>query len=133
MVSGVTVPVLCRELQRHPLGAPVSIIDHALPYQCCFPSPTFAYQIQGGRHGPCRWEDSAVAIEMHDLAGADPALRFSPYCWRTRLALAHKGMAVQTIAWRFTEKDALAFSGQGRVPVIRDGDRVVYDSWAIAE
>ena len=74
-----------------------------------------------------------MTIVMHDLAGADPALRFSPYCWRTRMALAHKGLAVETIPWRFTEKDALAFSGQGRVPVIRDGDRVVSDSWAIAE
>ena len=74
-----------------------------------------------------------MAIVMHDLAGADPALRFSPYCWRTRMALAHKGLAVETIPWRFTEKDALAFSGQGRVPVIRDGDRVVSDSWSIAE
>lgn len=74
-----------------------------------------------------------MAIVMHDLAGADPALRFSPYCWRTRMALAHKGLAVQTIPWRFTDKEALAFSGQGRVPVIRDGDRVVSDSWAIAE
>jgi glutathione S-transferase len=74
-----------------------------------------------------------MPILMHDLAGADPALRFSPYCWRTRMALAHKGLAVETIPWRFTDKDALAFSGQGRVPVIRDGDRVVSDSWAIAE
>ena len=74
-----------------------------------------------------------MAVVMHDLAGADPALRFSPYCWRTRMALAHKGLAVETIPWRFTEKDALAFSGQGRVPVIKDGERVVSDSWAIAE
>jgi glutathione S-transferase len=74
-----------------------------------------------------------MAIEMYDLAGADASLRFSPYCWRTRLALADKGLAVQTIPWRFTETDALAFSGQGRVPVIRDGDRVMADSWSIAE
>jgi glutathione S-transferase len=40
---------------------------------------------------------------------------------------------VETIPWRFTETDAIAFSGQGRVPVIRDGARVVSDSWAIAE
>jgi glutathione S-transferase len=78
--------------------------------------------------GCCR-----MTLVMHDLAGADPALRFSPYCWRTRMALAHKGLAVTTIPWRFTEKDALAFSGQGRVPVINDGGRVVSDSWAIAE
>jgi glutathione S-transferase len=74
-----------------------------------------------------------MTIIMHDLAGADPDLRFSPYCWRTRFALANKGLPVETIPWRFTERDAIAFSGQARVPVIRDGDRVVFDSWSIAE
>jgi glutathione S-transferase len=74
-----------------------------------------------------------MTIVMHDLAGANPALRFSPYCWRIKLALAHKGLAVQTLPWRFTDKAALAFSGQGRVPVIRDGETVVSDSWSIAE
>jgi glutathione S-transferase len=77
--------------------------------------------------------NTAMTIIMHDLAGADPALRFSPYCWRIRFALAHKGLPVDTIAWRFTDKAAIAFSGQERVPVIRDGDTVVSDSWAIAE
>lgn len=74
-----------------------------------------------------------MSIIMHDLAGADPDLRFSPYCWRTRFALAHKGLPVETIPWRFTDTDAIAFSGQARVPVIRDGDKVVFDSWSIAE
>ncbi|MGE0223996.1 MAG: glutathione S-transferase family protein [Acetobacteraceae bacterium] len=74
-----------------------------------------------------------MSIILHDLAGADPDLRFSPYCWRTKFALAHKGLPVETIPWRFTEREALAFSGQERVPVIRDGDRVVSDSWTIAE
>ena len=74
-----------------------------------------------------------MSIVMHDLAGANPALRFSPYCWRIKLALAHKGLAVQTVPWRFTDKAAIAFSGQARVPVIRDGETVVSDSWAIAE
>ena len=69
---------------------------------------------------------------MHDLAGADPALRFSPYCWRVRMALAHKDLPVRTVPWRFSDKQALAFSGQGRVPVIKDGSKVVSDSWAIA-
>lgn len=73
-----------------------------------------------------------VTIRLYDLAGADPALRFSPHCWRTRLALAHKGLEVETIPWRFTEKEAIASSGQGAVPVLVDGDHVVSDSWAIA-
>ncbi len=70
---------------------------------------------------------------MHDLAGADPDVRFSPYCWRIRFALAHKGLAMETLPWRFSETEAIAFSGQGKVPVIRDGETVVSDSWSIAE
>src|ERR1700722_7977127 len=77
-------------------------------------------------------QSGRMSIIMHDLAGADPELRFSPYCWRTRFALAHKGLPVETIPWRFTETDAIAFSGHARVPVIRDGDKVVFDSWSIA-
>jgi len=74
-----------------------------------------------------------MPITLYDLAGADPALRFSPYCWRTRLALAHKGLAVEAVAWRMTEKDRIAFSGQGRVPVLVDGEKALCDSWAIAD
>jgi glutathione S-transferase len=70
---------------------------------------------------------------MFDLAGADAAVRFSPYCWRVKLALAHKGLNVETIPWRFTEKDAISFSGQGLVPVLQDGDKTIFDSWSIAE
>jgi glutathione S-transferase len=69
---------------------------------------------------------------MYDLAAADPLLRFSPYCWRTKMALAHKTLAVETVPWRFTEKQAIAFSGQGRVPVLVDGEKVIHDSWEIA-
>jgi len=72
-------------------------------------------------------------MKLYDLAGADADRRFSPYCWRVKMALAHKGLAVETIPWRFTEKDAIAFSGQGLVPVLIDGEREVHDSWAIAE
>jgi glutathione S-transferase len=73
-----------------------------------------------------------MSIVLYDLAGADPDLRFSPYCWRTRFALAHKGLPVETVPWRFTDGDAIAFSGQGKVPVIQDDGTVVSDSWAIA-
>jgi glutathione S-transferase len=44
----------------------------------------------------------------------------------------HKGLSFDSIPWRFTDDDAIAFSGQGRVPMLLDGDRVVFDSWAIA-
>ena len=72
-----------------------------------------------------------MAITLYELVGRDD-LRFSPYCWRTRFALAHKGLDFDTVPVRFADKQAIAFSGQERVPVIRDGDRTVNDSWAIA-
>ena len=75
---------------------------------------------------------TATTIKMYDLAGADPDRRFSPYCWRIRMALAHKHLAVETIPWRYCEKAAIAHSGHDKVPVIEDGGRAVGDSWAIA-
>lgn len=74
----------------------------------------------------------ALMIRMWDLAAAEDDRRFSPYCWRIRMALAHKGLEPETVPWRFTEKDAIAFSGQGLVPVIVDDAQEVHDSWEIA-
>jgi glutathione S-transferase len=71
-------------------------------------------------------------MQLYDLAGADLERRFSPYCWRIKLALMHKGLTFDIIPWRFTEKNAIAFSGQRRVPVLIDDDQVVFDSWTIA-
>jgi glutathione S-transferase len=73
-----------------------------------------------------------MAIQLYDLAGAEDDRRFSPYCWRVKMALQHKGLAFETIPWRFTEKDKIAFTGSTTVPVIVDGNRAVYDSWEIA-
>lgn len=74
-----------------------------------------------------------MAIRMFDLCGRDADRPFSPYCWRTRMALAHKGLAVETVPWRFIEKDRLAFANSTTVPVIVDGENVVADSWKIAQ
>lgn len=74
-----------------------------------------------------------MPITMYDLAGAEAERRFSPFCWRARMALAHKGLDVETVPWRFTEKDKLPQPNDGRVPVIVDSGRVVHDSTAIAD
>lgn len=68
---------------------------------------------------------------LYDLCGIDSELRFSPYCWRVKLALAHKGLDVETRAWHFTDKQALAFANYDKVPVLVDGDRTVVDSYEI--
>ncbi len=73
-----------------------------------------------------------MAIRHWELAGAEDDRLFSPNCWRVRMALAHKGLECETVPWRFTEKDAIAFSKQGLVPVIDDNGREVHDSWDIA-
>jgi hypothetical protein len=61
-----------------------------------------------------------VTIKLWDLAGAEDDRRFSPYCWRVKMALRHKGLEAEEIPWRLTEKDAIAFSGQKLVPVSGD-------------
>lgn len=71
-------------------------------------------------------------MKLWELAGAEDDRVFSPYCWRIRLALAHKGLAAESVPWRFTEKSAIAATGQGAVPVLEDGADLLHDSWAIA-
>jgi glutathione S-transferase len=73
-----------------------------------------------------------MPITMYDLAGADPERRFSPFCWRTKLALAHKSLEFETIPWRYHEKSKIAFANWDRVPVIVDSAKPVVDSWNIA-
>lgn len=72
-----------------------------------------------------------MAIRLYELKG-DGECRFSPYCWRARLALAHKGLEAELVPVRYADKDLIAFSGQTRVPVLVDGGTMVSDSWAIA-
>jgi glutathione S-transferase len=74
-----------------------------------------------------------MARTLYDLAGAEDNRRFSPFCWRVKMALAHKGLLFETIPCRFTEKDVIAFSSQALLPVLVDGERVVSDSWAILQ
>jgi len=73
-----------------------------------------------------------MTVKLFELVGTDPARPFSPYCWRSRLALAHKGLVAETIPWRFTERSAIAPYKAEKVPVLLDGDKAIVDSWEIA-
>jgi len=73
-----------------------------------------------------------MTLKLYELVGSDAARPFSPYCWRARMALAHKGLTAESIPWRFTEKDAIAPHGSEKVPVLLHGDKPVIDSWVIA-
>lgn len=72
-----------------------------------------------------------MAITLYDLAAAD-GRRFSSNCWRTQFALAHKGLAYETVPTLFTDIADICGGGHTTIPVIEDGDTVVSDSWAIA-
>src|SRR5947209_8267978 len=73
-----------------------------------------------------------MLLKLFELVGTDETRPFSPYCWRTRMALAHKGLSADSIPWRFTEKAAIAPHGSDKVPVLLDGENAVVDSWVIA-
>lgn len=73
-----------------------------------------------------------MPIKLWELKGRDDR-RYSLFSWRTRMALVHKGLEFETHPVYMTDKVAIAFSGGKTVPVIRDGDAVVRDSWKIAE
>ena len=48
------------------------------------------------------------------------------------MALKHKGLEFEAVPWRYSDKDIIAFSGSGTVPVIVDGGQAIADSWRIA-
>lgn len=73
-----------------------------------------------------------MTILLYDLVGRDPARPFSPHCWKTRMALAHKGLEFKAVPTRFIDVPAAENGASTTIPVIRDGDQVVSDSFAIA-
>lgn len=73
-----------------------------------------------------------MTILFYELAGADAARPFSPHCWKTALSLAHKGLEFRAIQKRFLDVPAVENGASKTLPVIRDGERLVADSFAIA-
>jgi glutathione S-transferase len=71
-------------------------------------------------------------IELWELRGKDDR-RYSLFSWRTRMALRHKELEFETTPVAMSDKAAIAFSGGKTVPIIKDGEMVVRDSWRIAE
>ena len=72
-------------------------------------------------------------IQLYDLATKYPNIRFSPFCWRIKYALAHKELSWEEIPiMALTEKNLLPTPNEGKVPVLVDDDQVVFDSWDIA-
>lgn len=73
-----------------------------------------------------------MSLVLYELAAADGRC-FSPHCWRSVMALAHKGLDFESRPVAFTEIPSIADSRRRTVPVLEDGSHIVEDSWAIAE
>jgi glutathione S-transferase len=71
-------------------------------------------------------------ITLWELKGKGDR-RYSLFSWRARMALRHKELEFATHPVCVSDKKAIEFSGGKTVPIIRDGDTVVRDSWRIAE
>ena len=73
-----------------------------------------------------------MTITLYDLCAGDRSRRFSPHCWKAKMALAHKGLAFDTRPTPFTRIREIGEGFSPTVPVIDDGGRLVRDSFDIA-
>lgn len=71
-------------------------------------------------------------LTLFELCGARKDVRFSPYVWRVKMMLEHKGIDYDTESVTFTDKSALEGSGFSRVPAIRHNGEWMDESLEIA-
>jgi glutathione S-transferase len=73
-----------------------------------------------------------MSLTLFELRARD-GQRYSQFSWRATMALAHKGLKAGHKPVRVSDKAALTFSSQDKVPILVDGEDVIADSWRIAE
>lgn len=73
-----------------------------------------------------------MAITLYSLCGSDRARPFSPHCWKAVMALRHKGLPFTEEPMPFTAIPGIEGGVSKTVPILRDGDRIVADSFAIS-
>lgn len=71
-----------------------------------------------------------MTIKLYELAGENTDIKFSPFVWRTRMSLLHKGLEFESVAWRFSDRDSTQHKS---VPAIYDDGNMISDSWEIAK
>lgn len=69
---------------------------------------------------------------LYSLCGSDERRPFSPHCWKVVQALHHKGLDFVERPTPFTQIPALENGFSRTVPILRDGNELVRDSFEIA-
>ena len=73
-----------------------------------------------------------MALVFYEQVGHE-GRRPSPYSWRIRYALAHKGLDFEVRPVRFADVNVIrGLTGQHLTPVLSDGGRAVHETWDIA-
>ncbi|PLU59428.1 beta-aryl ether-cleaving protein [Sinorhizobium medicae] len=70
--------------------------------------------------------------KLYALCGTDKSRPFSPHVWKPRLSLAHKGLTFDVAPVGFTAIPSLEEGATKIVPLLRDGEKLVNDSFDIA-
>ncbi|RVI21152.1 glutathione S-transferase family protein [Sinorhizobium meliloti] len=70
--------------------------------------------------------------KLYALSGTDTSRPFSPHVWKTKLSLAHKGLTFDIAPVGFTEIPRLEQGATKIVPLLREGEKLVSDSFDIA-
>lgn len=73
-----------------------------------------------------------MTIRLYELV-VENNRAMSPFVWRIKYALAHKGLEIETVPVGFTQIPTLCGGRFKTVPIIEDGGRAVCDSWVIAD
>lgn len=73
-----------------------------------------------------------MSITLYSLCGRDDTRPFSPHCWKTVLSLAHKGLDFAERPLAFTAIPGIENGFSKTVPILRDGEHLVSDSFEIA-
>tara|TARA_R110002073_G_scaffold294463_1_gene460215 strand:+ start:1746 stop:2432 length:687 start_codon:yes stop_codon:yes gene_type:complete len=71
-------------------------------------------------------------MKLYELVGKDKTQGFSPYVWRSRMALAHKGCTVEMAPLIFTEIADVEGANAKTVPILEHNGTFITDSWNIA-
>ncbi|WP_322884198.1 glutathione S-transferase family protein [Sinorhizobium medicae] len=70
--------------------------------------------------------------KLYALCGTDKSRPFSPHVWKAKLSLAHKGLTFDVAPVGFTAIPSPEEGATKIVPLLRDGEKLVNDSFDIA-